>query len=191
VHRIAQTVARIQQRVLAAGASRELARLDLAAAAQWACALLLDSPCGDVVRRQCARVMRAGVPSSWIPMDLDPTNVLVDDDDPVRFIDLDDSFLGPAPLAMATLAMRLDDRTPYRTYERSWSPPLVDLDWAAVETTATVVQLWLGWQRLGRHLARGEVFVDPDFATARIRDRLVKAIDHISPCPPRRGGRGA
>ena len=190
VHRIAQALARIQQRVLAAGVPPESPRLDLDAAAQWASALLLDSPSGDVVHRRCACVMRADVPSSWIPMDLDPTNVLIDDDERVRFIDVDDSFVGPAPLAMATLAMRRDDRTPYRTYERSWSPPLVDLDWVAFETTATVVQLWLGWQRLERHIARGDVFVDRDFAAARIRDRVVKAIDHISPCPARRGDRG-
>src|SRR5260221_5898758 len=167
VHRIAQALARIQQRGLAAGVPPELPRLDLDAPAQWASALVLDSPSGDVVRRQCARVTCAGGPSSWIPLDLDPTNVLVDDDGRVRFIDVDDSFLGPAPLAMATLAMRRDDRTPYRTYERSWSPPLVDLDWVAFETTATVVQLWLGWQRLDRHIAPGEVFGGRAFLARR------------------------
>jgi hypothetical protein len=191
VHRIAQALARIQQRVLATGPPREPGRLDLEAAAQWANDLVGESPCGETVRRQCARVTRADVPFTWIPMDLDPTNILVDDEDRVRFIDVDDSFLGPAPLAMAGLAMRCADRTPYRTYERSWSPPLVDLDWVAFETAAAVVQFWLGWQRLEGHLARGEVFVDRDFATARTRARLRKAIDHISLCPARRGGRGA
>jgi len=190
VHRLAQALARIQQRVLARGAPRELGRLDLDAAARWATDLVGESPCGDTARRQCARVRRADVPSTWVPMDLDPTNVLVDEDERVRFIDVDDSFLAHAPLAMATLAMRRDDRTPYRTYERSWSPSLVDLDWVAVETTATVVQFWLGWQRLERHITRGEVFVDRDFAAARTRNRLVKAIGRISPCPERRGGRG-
>jgi hypothetical protein len=190
-HRVAHALARIQQRVLAAGATGEWPRLDLDAAARWTGELLGDSPCSDAVRRQCTRVMCADVPVSWIPMDLDPTNVLVDHVDRVRFIDMDDSFLGPAPLAMATLAMRCGDKTPYRTYERSWSPSLTGLDWFAFEATATIVQFWLGWQRLERHVTRGEVFVDGDFAAARTRDRLVKAIDRISPCPARRDDREA
>jgi hypothetical protein len=166
-HRAAQALARVQQRALAAGLPGELPRLDLNAAALWASELLADAACGDLVRRHCARAADAAVPASWIPMDLDPTNIL-GDDDRVRFIDVDDSFVGPAPLALATLAMRCDDKALYRTYERSWPPSLVGLDWIAFETAATVVQSWLGWQRLERNIARGEVFVDREFAAARL-----------------------
>ncbi len=188
-HRAAQALARVQQRVLATGAPDGLSALDLEAAARWGNGLLAGSPCEAVVRRHCARVMRADVPTAWIPMDLDPTNILEDDEDRVRFIDLDDSYLGAAPLAVATLALRCGDRTLYRTYERSWSPPLTGLDWAAFETAATVVQSWLGWTRLERNIVRGEVFIDRDFAAARIRARLAGAIGGISPCPARQGGR--
>jgi hypothetical protein len=190
-HLAAQALARVQQRVLATGTANSTSALDLETAARWGSELLADSTCGALVRSQCARVIRANVPAAWIPMDLDPTNILVDDENRVRFIDLDDSFLGPAPLAIATLALRCGDRTLYRTYERSWSPPLTGLDWAAFETAATVVQSWLGWTRLERNIARGEVFIDRDFAAARIRARLAGAIDGISPNRARRAGREA
>jgi hypothetical protein len=190
-HRAAQALARVQQRVLATGAPDALSPLDLEAAARWGSELLADSSCQAIVRRHCACVTRADVPETWIPMDLDPTNILVDGEDRVRFIDLDDSFLGPAPLAIATLALRCGDRTLYRTYERSWSPALAGLDWAAFETAATVVQTWLGWTRLERNIARGEVFIDRDLAVARVRARLAGAIGGISPSPVRRGGREA
>jgi hypothetical protein len=165
-HSVAEALARIQQRILATGVSRELSGLDLEAATEWAGGLLGASPGG----------IRANVPDSWIPMDLDTTNVLVDSDGGVRFIDVDDSFIGAAPLAMAVLAARCGDRSLYRTYEESWSPALAGLDWAAFEMTAAVVQSWLGWRRLERNIARGEVFVDRELAAARTRVRLLKAI---------------
>jgi hypothetical protein len=188
-HRAAQALARIQQRVLATEVLRALNVLDLDAAARWAGGLLADSACD--VGGACTRVNKMGAPLTWIPMDLDAANFLLDDEDRVRFIDLDDSFLGPAPLAIATLALRCGDRTLYRTYERSWSPPLTGLDWVAFETAATVVQSWLGWTRLERNIARGELFIDRDFAAARIRARLAGAIEGISPNRARRAGREA
>ena len=131
-------------------------------------------------------------------MDLDPSNILVDDEGRVRFIDVDDSFLGPGPLALAILAARRGEkpllsargarpsgRAIYRTYEQAWSTPLRHLDWVAFETAATVVQSWLGWTRLERNIARGEVYVDRDLAAERMRQRLAKAIGGISPCPAR------
>src|SRR6185437_656019 len=128
----------------------------------------------------------AGVQQSWIPMDLDPTNALVDDRGAVRFIDADDSFLGPAPLAMAVFAARCGDRSVHRTYEQSWSPALSGLDWAAFERVAIVVQSWLAWTRLERNVARGDVFVDREFAMARTRARLDKAIGSQGPSRARR-----
>jgi hypothetical protein len=118
-------------------------------------------------------------------MDLDPTNILTDGESRVRFIDVDHSFLGPAPLAMATLVMRCGDRTVYRTYEQSWSPRLTDVDWEAFETAATVIQAWLGWKRLKGNIARGEVYVDGNLAAERTRQRLARAIGGVSPCRSR------
>lgn len=165
-HRVAQALARIQQRLATTDVTRELSGLDLDAAIEWASRLLGVSPPG----------LRANAPDSWIPMDLDPTNALVDSDGGVRFIDLDDSFVGAAPLAIAGLARRCGDRSLQQTYEQSWSPALTGLDWAAFETMATVVQSWLAWRRLERSVARGEVFVDRELAAARTRVRLVKAL---------------
>lgn len=191
VHRAAATFARVQQRVLATDALRELTAVDLEGAARWASDVLGDSPSGARMRRQCADVMGAAVPTAWIPMDLDPANILSDEQGGVRFIDLDDSFFGPAPLAMAILAARSADRTLYRAYESAWSPPLHGLDWEAFETAATVIQSWSGWKRLERNIARGEVYVDRGFAAERTRQRLARAIGGISLSPTRRGGPAA
>lgn len=57
----------------------------------------------------CADVGRACVPASWVALDLDPTNVLVDED-AVRFIDLDDAMFGPAPFGIATFVRRCTSR---------------------------------------------------------------------------------
>lgn len=189
---VAQALSRIQQRVLALGpAGVSLRQLELDAAERWASDLLGDSPQRDVLDRACARVRGADVPTTWIPMDLDPSNVLVDEANRARFIDVDDSFLGPAPLAMATLLLRCGDRALCRTYERSWSPPLTGLDWPAFETAAAVIHAWLGWTRLERNVARGEIVVDRGFASSRARARLSKAIDAISSPPARRAGPAA
>jgi hypothetical protein len=172
-------------------ASVPLHCLDLDSAARWASELLDDSRCRDILVGACADVRVAEVLSTWIPMDLDPANILVDDEEHARFIDVDDSFLGPAPLAMATLAMRCGDRSLYRTYERSWPTVLTRMDWPAFETAAAVIHAWLGWNRLERNIASAEVFVDLDFAAARCRARLSRTIDERSPSPARRGGPAA
>jgi hypothetical protein len=139
---------------------------------RWASELLADRSRSAAVRQRCAIVSSADVSSAWIPMDLDPTNVLIDDDGRVRFIDVDESFLGPAPLAMALLGQRAGDRSTYRSYEASWTPVMKRLDWRAFETTARVVEAWLGWGRLQRNIARGEVNAARDLVESRIRARL-------------------
>jgi hypothetical protein len=116
---------------------------------------------------------------SWIPMDLDPTNALVDGSD-VRFIDLDDSYLGPAPLAMAVFANRCRDRSLARIYEQCWSPRLAPVDWPAFAIAAAVIDAWLGWQRLQRNLERGEVRGAVGVAAQRTRDRLVRAVRFVA-----------
>jgi hypothetical protein len=189
LHCVAQGLARLQQQVNPA--SFPLCHIDLDCAARWAHELLGDVVRRDVVNRACAQVRLADVAATWIPMDLDPANVLVDDADRARFIDVDDSFLGPAPLGMATLVLRCGDRALYRTYERSWLPTLTGLDWLAFETAAAVIHAWLGWTRLERNVARGAVFVDRDLGWARTRARLSKAIDALSPSRARRAGPAA
>jgi hypothetical protein len=114
---------------------------------------------------------------TWIPMDLDPTNVLIDHGR-VAFIDLDDSSVGFAPLAMAGFALRCkgDRAAAYRTYEESWSPRLAPVDWRRLERAATIVQSRLGWRRVKRSVARGELFADLEVVRDRIRARLARAL---------------
>jgi hypothetical protein len=117
----------------------------------------------------------ANLPESWMPMDLDPSNVLVDGEH-VRFIDLDDSFLGPAPLAMAAFARRSGgDRTAaYHAYERCWPRPLEHLDWPALEDAAIACQAQLGWTRLRLNVERGELHADLDILRRRFPNRLTQ-----------------
>jgi len=154
-----------------------LPAIDLDAAAQWAGKLLPDPACRIVVSQSCIEVTRASIPRSWIPMDLDPTNVLLDEESAVRFIDVDDSYWGPAPLALATFARRsADPATARRAYEQSWVPALSGIEWRRLEVAATVFQAWLGWNRLKRNVERGEVCAALDQVEAAIRERLSKAI---------------
>lgn len=174
---VARALAEIQQRVIETDVERlSLPAIDLESVARWASELLADAAGTAVVTGACGTVAGADIPTSWIPMDLDPTNVLVDDDGGVRFIDVDDSFVGPAPLAMAVLAQRSGDTAALRIYEESWSPPLKGLDWRSVEIAASTVQGWLGWNRLKQNVERGEVYAALDRVEVRIRERLGKAI---------------
>ena len=174
----AQALAHIQQRLIGLGPrALALPAIDLDAAAQWAGKLLPDPACRIVVSQSCIEVTRASIPRSWIPMDLDPTNVLLDEESAVRFIDVDDSYWGPAPLALATFARRsADPATARRAYEQSWVPALSGIEWRRLEVAATVFQAWLGWNRLKRNVERGEVCAALDQVEAAIRERLSKAI---------------
>jgi hypothetical protein len=175
-HLVGMALAAIQRMTATAQGSLALPVLDLDTAGKWASDLMADSAIGETIRRTCAEAIRADVPQTWIPMDLDPTNVLVDDDGVVRFIDVDDSFFGPAPLAMATFAQRFGDAAVYSAYEQSWCQPLTGLEWRGFETVARVVQAWLGWSRLTRNIERGEVYASLDLVSALIRDRLARTI---------------
>jgi hypothetical protein len=176
-HGAARQLARIQQRLardrhLALG----LETVDLESICRWTCDLLGSVAAGDVVVPAFAVTTAAEVCRSWIPMDLDLTNLVADPDDAVRFIDVDDSFFGPAPLAIALLAQRSSDRTIYRTYEQSWRPALGGIDWACVEVVASAIDAWLGWKRVERNIERGELDVALDLVTMRIRERLIRKI---------------
>jgi hypothetical protein len=168
---VGAALARVQHRLMdCVNDLPDLRDVDLGAAALWACS---GAQHGDLMWDACDWVQRAPVPRTWIPMDVDPTNVLVDGED-VRFIDVDDSFAGPAPLAIALFARRCGSPPAYRAYEQSWSPPLERLDWQRLETAAVVFDAWSGWQRLQRNVARGEVDAPIDSLEARVRERLAR-----------------
>lgn len=172
---VAWALARVQRRVMASGpVRRELDDLNIDAAVQWACDFVDDASCAKTIREHAHVVVTANVPESWIPMDLDPTNVLVDESGEVRFIDLDESYFGPAPLAMATFANRCRNTSIYRVYQQAWSPPLTDVHWRAFEVVAAVLEAWRGWQRVERNTRRGEVHGALDLAARRIRERLAR-----------------
>jgi hypothetical protein len=176
---VARALARTQRRVMASGpVIRELRDVDLEAAAAWSIELLNDGRGRAAIDRACDAVRRARVPQCWIPLDLDPSNVLVDDSGGVRFIDLDDSFIGPAPLALAVFARRCRDTSLYGSYEQAWSPPLKGVDWPGFETAAAVLEAWLGWNRVKLNTERGEVHGVLGLAGTRTAQRLAAAVDH-------------
>lgn len=157
-----RALARIQQHACTSPSTiRELPVLDLVPAMAWCLERLNDDPVRrDAVAREFAAIRTAKVPSTWIPLDLDPANVLVEEDagpPHVSFIDLDDSYLGPAPLAMAVFARRCRDRSLYACYERAWTPPLDRVDWRSFETVAAAIEAWLGWSRVAQKASRGEL----------------------------------
>jgi hypothetical protein len=188
-HRVASQLAAVQQRVVTQPQIRQnLRMLDFDAALRWGSELLSGAACAEQLERRAHVVMTSSVPESWIPMDLDPTNVLLDGSGTVRFIDLDDSLLGPAPLAMALFAMRARgmravactaSRSLCETYERSWAPRLGDVDWPAFEAAATLLVAWLGWQRLERNIRFGQVYAARGLAETRIRDWLTRCVHLI------------
>jgi hypothetical protein len=164
---VAIALARLQQQLRSLAEDRSLLDpADLSAALRWT-----GRP---QMRDALAKATAPHVPQSWIPMDLDPTNVL-NDRGRVSFLDLDESFAGPAPLAMAAFALRAGDAAEqaYRAYARSWTPPLRNIDWRSLEIAAAAFQAWRGWRRLTENVARGEVCVALDEVEARILERLV------------------
>ena len=173
----ARELARVQQRLLtSASACSVLQDLDGEGLLAWVANLLADSPAGLAARERCRRALDSGVKHAWIPMDIDPSNALVDEDAQVRFIDIDESYLGPAPLAMALLARRCGDSRLCRLYEQAWSPPLGDIDWTDFTIAATAIECWRGMLRVDRNSARGELIADVAAVRDRIRDRLTAEI---------------
>jgi hypothetical protein len=142
----------------------------------------------DAIDNARSRLAGVQLPDSWIPMDLDPDNVLVDEDGSVRFIDLDDSFFGPAPLAIATLARRIRRavRTPefpaltrvlYRAYGGAWPDgALAHCPWRSVEIASVALDAYLGWRRIRRSEELGEITGAVEFARLRAGRPLVHAI---------------
>ena len=174
---VVRALARMQEAVTTFdGIHRELPALDLEGCARGLAAFLEERADVGMMNQCLERVAAGGVCEAWIPLDLHVTNVLVDASFDVRFIDLDASFYGPAPLAATVFADRCGDRRLYGDYERSWSAPLGRVDWPAFETTAIALESWLGWQRVERHARRGELHGALDLAATRVRERLIRAI---------------
>lgn len=180
---IARLFAQLQQRindVWTSGTRLDLPVLDLSEMIAWAGESIADvTPLEDA----CARVARGGYPAAWIWADFDPANVIVDGD-AIRFIDLDDSALGPAPIAISTFAERLrrgggltrdDIATVYEAYERTW-PSLPPLDRRAFEIVARLIECHLAWRRVVLKTVRGEVFGIVELAREQLARRLADAI---------------
>lgn len=171
---VARALAHVQRQLIrSAGAHRELTPLDLDAALRWGIRVIHEEKSAKRLREQVRSVLNASLPHTWIPMDLHPTNVLVDLDGNVRFIDLDESFVGPAPLPAALFATRIRDASLYAAYERSWGATLGEVDWPAFEAVASLVGAWLGWQRVKQNVRRGEVHGALEIARTRIRARFL------------------
>jgi hypothetical protein len=190
---------------------------DLSGAAAWAHILLGDDSvtegigCSDVTleRRLTAlehfdaaleRISEATIaarcPQTWVPLDLDPTNVLLDGKY-VRFIDLDRSYIGPAFLAFAILLRRVERRLPgpefagearaalIQAYQNAWSRPLSTAErWPDFHLASALLEAYLGWQQVVALTARGELFDVLDFAGAQVARRLVKTADRFRPYDP-------
>ncbi|MCU1384445.1 MAG: hypothetical protein JWL71_3142 [Acidobacteria bacterium] len=185
----------IQQRVSDHAAAFPIPAVDLAMVSKWARALLrahMSSAtvdrCDAAIARAQRSVAAADFPCSWAPLDLDAGNVLIDDES-VRFIDLDDSHIGAAPLPLATFlrrARRLRAGADWpswvdalrHAYEASWTPQLaLDTCWSDIETASILIDCHLGWQRLLQKIERGEVHGARELAGMRSAQRLAHALD--------------
>jgi hypothetical protein len=190
---VAAHLARIQGQVIGRTRCLGVPDADLAAAATWARTLVvehLDSATADRCDASLTGTRQAAgahdLPRSWIPLDLDAGNVLIDDES-VRFIDLDQSCVGPAPLALSTLLRRLrraDSTSPlwsgtvHGAYERSWAPHLeLGERWSELETASLLLECHMGWQRLQQKSERGEVDGALDLAAISTAQRLAEALD--------------
>ena len=155
VRRLAEVQNALGPRVqLSAGGITALPVAPLDRAVEWA-RDVLDAPTAQAVADACRRVADSA-PWAWIPMDLDCGNVLAPAPDRVVFIDLDDSFHGPAPLAAALFARRLRDASLTRAWAAAWTPR-PDVDWHAADVAAAALEGYLGWRRVLERTRRGEV----------------------------------
>jgi hypothetical protein len=164
-------------------------------AAAWSLALLQTSGAVRLIDDACARiyaacrdVVSADEPIAWVPLDLDPSNVLLDRGQ-VRFIDLEESHRGPAPLAIATFARRFSrltsarpvpsdfSRRIYSAYERGRRrPALAPSLWHAFEIVSMLLEMHAGWRRVLRNIERGELHAPLEFIERRLAHRLMRHV---------------
>jgi hypothetical protein len=192
---VAANLARIQRHLIGRTSGLGIPEADLASAAAWALALVFERADSETAIRceaSLARVHRtvgtADLPRSWIPLDLDAGNVVIDDES-VRFIDLDESRIGSVPLALSTLLRRLKRRRAssasplridamQRAYERSWMPCLQLRErWSDLETASVLLECHTAWQQLRQKTERGEVHGALDLAATYTAQRLARALD--------------
>jgi Ser/Thr protein kinase RdoA (MazF antagonist) len=193
--RVGAACAHLQQQ-LADYLSREnglAPKVDLARLGAWGREVLRHSYQEEAARahfttiaRACEEVAAANIMHSLVPADLHPSNIMVTDD-AVRFIDLDEAHVGPAPLAASILAQRLarSQRSYYGhsmlgdalypVYERAWSSPCQMAGrWPAFEAVSALLEAYLGWTRVLRRTKRGEVYGVLGLARERTAQRLVE-----------------
>jgi hypothetical protein len=192
---VAANLARIQRDLSGRTGGLGIPEADLASAAAWARALIVEHADSETANRcdaSLARVYRtvgtADIPCSWIPLDLDAGNVLVDDES-VRFIDLDESRIGSVPLALSTLLRRLrrtraGSASPLWidavqcAYEQSWTPWLQLREWwSDLETASVLLDCHSGWQQLHQKIGRGEVHGALELAATYTAQRLARTLD--------------
>jgi hypothetical protein len=193
--RVAAALARIQRHFSSRATGLEIPDADLTAAAAWARTLVVEQMDSETANRCDASLARmhgavgtADLPRSWVPLDLDAGNVLVDEES-VRFIDLDRSRIGSVPLALSTLLrrlrrMRTGSASPlwielvHHAYEQSWTPCLELRErWSALETASVMLECYMGWQQLHQKTERGEVHGALDLAATYTAQRLARALD--------------
>lgn len=190
VTRCISAFARIQQSLaerhtLALG----LPRLDLGAVTSWTTSWLDEAREGEaveIVDRALREIARTDLPRRWIPLDLDPANVIVHSDGEA-FIDLDDSFVGPGPLAAAIFARRVAELSNstgasvqlaciYEAYEAAAGMRLGAHTWRALDIAACVTRAHLGWERLCLAASRGEIQGELAAVRTRLAQKLGAAI---------------
>jgi hypothetical protein len=191
---VAAALGRVQQHFSDWTADLQVPDADMAKVAAWASAFLVEhvSPetldqCDAVLARVRRTLSAVDLSRGWIPLDLDAGNVLIDNK-LVRFIDLDDSYVGAVPLPLSTFlrrAVRTQARenwpswidAVHRAYEESWTPHL-DLRerWSDIDLASTLVDCHLGWQRLVQNIERGEVHGVRELAATHTAQRLARAI---------------
>lgn len=186
---VAAAHARVQQRVGSDETVRSLLpALDLSALARWTTEFLgaegevsVVERCALAIREASECIERTSVAWTWVACDLDPSNAIVHGR-AVRFIDLDDSVVGPAPLAIATLARRIRRIAPesvghlHHAYERAWQPALViDERWSKFDRVSRVLECYLGWRRVCLKSERGEIHGFLDHARKLVASKIIKA----------------
>lgn len=188
--RCISTFARIQRSLtesdtLALG----LPRLDLEAVGSWTTSLLDEAREGravEIVDRALGEMARTDLPRRWILLDLDPANVIVSSDGEA-FIDLDDSFVGPGPLAAALFARRVAQVSNstrvsfrvayvYEAYEAAARMRLGAQTWRALDIAACATTAYLGWERLCLAASRREICGELTAVRTRLAQKLGAAI---------------
>ena len=123
----------------------------------------------------------ASIETGWTPLDPDPANIFISDRS-LQYFDLD-AHLAALPLALGVLSQRLtrytargDGRLREKVREAYADAWHTGVPWPAVETIAEIVDLTMGWERIQRNAARGEVSGSLHVIERRIASRLSEVL---------------